>query len=886
MARLPGFSQLVHCSEDGIDEALKGLEVPDAKTANQVLKGLARLPGKHPVAQKLLATWERQQCDISAFHYSTVLNACGRAHDWPVAVQLVAAMARQEVQTDTVVYNSAINACARAKRWVEALRFLEMLRGCELLPDTLTFNCLITACDQWQLGLELVGTMRGLRVRPDLVTYNAAMRGCQGAKQWLWALQLMNDMSQARLVKDEITYTTALSGLDQQWELAMALLQELQGTAVQADCQVYTALVSICGRASQWLQALDLFDQARKTHVACDTSMYNALISACGVGLAWEKSLELLGSLQGRADSITVSAALSACCDARQWQVALGMLGSFGQRQVGTAAFNALLGGCPWDVALALLEEMNLRRVEKDSLTFSTGIMVCERAEEWDASFHLLDLRVRSCEDQRLRHAPFAPRSFLRSLTGEALPRPLELRRLLRCCKREAPSSFRVNPLKAAPTVLQHLREDLGWQLSPVPWVKDGFRVTNWKPQMGFNRPQLTGDIYFQEATSMLPAEVLRMVVENQRAAGCRQLKVLDMCAAPGSKSTQLGSWLMTSEPCGLLVCNDPDPARTLKLEASLLRMAVVTLVTSVDGRALGDLAPGAFDAVLADVPCSCEGNVRKDASALLRACGSSKEGPAEHKEELVERQQGILQSAWRALKPGGHLVYSTCTFDYWENQGQCQRFLAQLEGAEHAPVPIDVMSCLDLPGSAGTETGAQIWPQQFDVEGFFVACFRKGAAVSADGIAADEGEGVLPLLERFNLKPLAHEEEMMIQAMADDTLGFWPSGPLAEDAMGHLWLLPRLHGSLGALDAVLRQPGLRVAQRGDGAESWVLAEDLLLLAGQRAKVRGMSNEDWAKLQATKEEGGQWSPSRLQRKVRNEAMLQAGRNRRSGAVGE
>jgi hypothetical protein len=49
----------------------------------------------------------------------------------------------------------------------------------------LTFNCLITACDQWQLGLELVGTMRGLRVRPDLVTYNAAMRGCQGAKQWL-----------------------------------------------------------------------------------------------------------------------------------------------------------------------------------------------------------------------------------------------------------------------------------------------------------------------------------------------------------------------------------------------------------------------------------------------------------------------------------------------------------------------------------------------------------------------------------------------------------------------------------------------------------------------------------------------------------------------------
>ena len=61
---------------------------------------------------------------------------------------------------------------------------------------------------------------------------------------------------------------------------------------------------------------------------------------------------------------------------------------------------------------------------------------------------------------------------------------------------------------------------------------------------------------------------------------------------------------------------------------------------------------------------------------------------------------------------------------------------------------------------------------------------------------------------------------------------------------MGHLWLLPRLQGSLGALHGALRQPGLCVARRGDGAESWVLAEDLLLLAGRRAKVRGMSNED------------------------------------------
>ena len=88
----------------------------------------------------------------------------------------------------------------------------------------------------------------------------------------------------------------------------------------------------------------------------------------------------------------------------------------------------------------------------------------------------------------------------------------------------------------------------------------------------------------------------------------------------------------------------------------------------------------------------------------------------------------------------------------------------------------------------------------------------------------------------------------VLITKSPQDALGFWPSGPLAEDAMGHLWLLPQLQGSLGALDAALRQPGLRVARR-DG-ESWVLAEDLLLLAGQRAKVR-MSNEDGC--------GGTWN---------------------------
>eukprot|EP00438_Fugacium_kawagutii_P015330 Skav233071 [mRNA] locus=scaffold1468:200815:206654:- [translate_table: standard] len=332
----------------------------------------------------------RRHCDITAFHYSTVINACGRAGDWPRAVQLSVARGARAVRPDTIVYNSAISACAGS--WPQALQLLEMLTGdrCELSPDTLTFNCLITACsEKWQLGLQLIRQAVHGHATPDAVTYNAAMRGCQGAKEWRWALKLMEEMSEARLAKDQITYTTALSGwemdgLERQWELALTLLHDLEVNAVQADAQVYTAFVVVCGRASQWQRSLELL----RSDVA-DTAMCNALITACGQGMApqqwmeWETSLALLAAHRSRADAITLSATVSACCDARQWEAAIAILGAGAElNTAGLGCFNAILGGCEWDVVLALLEEMDRRRVAKDSLSFSTAITACERAEE------------------------------------------------------------------------------------------------------------------------------------------------------------------------------------------------------------------------------------------------------------------------------------------------------------------------------------------------------------------------------------------------------------------------------------------------------------------------------------------------------------------------
>lgn len=673
------------------------------RKANQLLNGIGKMPGKHVMAERLLTALEqclgalkvrfflihftskelwawhglsngvvffpnlRRKCDITTFHYSTVINACGRAGDWQRAVAMIAAMRSQMVKQDTIVYNSAISACARAKYWQPALSLLDMLSGSSLPPDTLTFNSLINACGElWQLGIHLISLMQVSQAVADTISYNSAMRACTHAKQWWYALNLLKGMSERILLKDKITYTTALSGLDDQWKLAQTLLQNMESDGVQPDCQAFTAAVAVSGRAAHWQEALSLYGQALSRKIPGDTSMYNALITACGQGLEWEASLSLLEALRQskkQIDSITLGATIAACCDARQWEWALYFLdyeSDHGAR-LSTPCFNAILGGCNWDVVLAVLREMDSRRVEKDSLTFSTAITACERADMWDASFEILDERLVQLGDRRLRRSPFAPRSFLEQMmTSMKTPSsPLDLRRLLRACGRESPTCFRVNPLKADSRILEKLRQE-GWQISPIPWLNNGYRVKNMQLGMGFNRPQLTGEMYFQEATSMLPGEVLRVLCGSP-VNGC-QLKVLDMCAAPGSKSTQLGSWLLSQKPMGILVANEPDPMRATKLEASLLRMGVTNaIVTCEDGRSLGDLAPESFDAILADVPCSCEGNARKDVTSLLTAAGTRREGPALHKEELVDRQRAILQSAWRALKPGGYLVLLDC---------------------------------------------------------------------------------------------------------------------------------------------------------------------------------------------------------------------------------
>ncbi|CAE8625046.1 unnamed protein product [Polarella glacialis] len=503
----------------------------------------------------------------------------------------------------------------------------------------------------------------------------------------------------------------------------------------------------------------------------------------------------------------------------------------------------------------------------------------------------------------------------------------LELRRLLRACARPSRKSFRINSIKAQPDLLARLKAE-GWQMSPVPWHSDGFFVEAAPAGdlLGRSRPHLTGEIYFQEATSMLPGEVLRAVLSTLEVSSSRRLRVLDACAAPGSKSTQLGNWLEGQE--GLLVANEADPVRAEILRTNLLRAGVVNcLVTCSDGRDLGDLAPELFDAVLMDVPCSCEGNARKDPGSLLRGSGGapSNDGtpPIWHR-SLVEKQWELIRSGWRALRPGGYLVYSTCTFNQWENEAQCMKLLeadAATELGGFRASAVDIAAVLNFPPSAasavrgiaplpsekaqgqrskgqtqispesarlGVQLGAlRLSPQSFDVEGFFVSCFRKEGSTGAheeffgtrSKPAASASTAMAPSYAS-DLRPLSASEVVKLRSLAQSCLGFWPESEseskktksnLWEDPRsGEIWLLPDLGPpGLEVLARHAKAPGLLVARRGrcsDPASRLELSDELMLVAGDRVgSAAGLSTSEWAELLSRVESGRHISPGRSER---------------------
>ena len=273
---------------------------------------------------------------------------------------------------------------------------------------------------------------------------------------------------------------------------------------------------------------------------------------------------------------------------------------------------------------------------------------------------------------------------------------------------------LRVNLLKISPT---QFRELYPYKLDPIPWSPSGFRLLD--QNQGQTTPgkhpyHAAGLYYLQEPSAMLVAELLDPKPGE---------RILDLCAAPGGKTTHLASLMQNR---GLLVANEIHSKRVWDLAENLERWgARNTVTTNEQPERLANYFGAYFDKVLVDAPCSGEGLFRKEP----RARGS-------WNLKLIEgcsiRQTNILQIAGSLVRPGGLLVYSTCTFAPEENEGSLQRFLDLQPGFKIVDSPNVPGSdpghpnWLSVQGSASLKSAIRMWPHHIQGEGHFVAILQK----------------------------------------------------------------------------------------------------------------------------------------------------------------
>jgi len=264
---------------------------------------------------------------------------------------------------------------------------------------------------------------------------------------------------------------------------------------------------------------------------------------------------------------------------------------------------------------------------------------------------------------------------------------------------------IRMNPRKPADPAL------VEGMLEAVPWNSRYGRYLTMESAAGLDPLHEAGAYYIQEPSAMVPVALL-----NPQPGE----RVLDLCAAPGGKTTQIADALGGE---GLIVCNEPVPSRAKILSRNVERMGVSNaLVVSADPEKLAPLWPEAFDAILVDAPCSGEGMFRRHPETRDEWNESSPEGCA-------VRQKRILARAVEMLRPGGRLAYSTCTLNHEENENVVRWLLSEYPDMETVPFAMPVNDgVLDAP-----EGMAHLYPHRLRGEGHFAALLRKKGDARSD---------------------------------------------------------------------------------------------------------------------------------------------------------
>ncbi len=264
--------------------------------------------------------------------------------------------------------------------------------------------------------------------------------------------------------------------------------------------------------------------------------------------------------------------------------------------------------------------------------------------------------------------------------------------------------AIRVNTIKINQKELIERLKSQKFTLEEVPWCKDSFFIKHLERKpVGNTLEHFLGYYYVQDAASLIPSIILNPKKEEL---------VLDLCASPGSKTTQIAA-LMENE--GLILANDILGTRIKPLKANLQRCGVKNcIITLMSGQSI----KGKFDKILLDAPCSGTGAIRKSPETIYI-----------WNENMVKRfskvQKSLILNAFDSLNENGTLVYSTCSIDPDENERVIE-FLLEKRNAKIENIDLTLKRSEVLSDDLEVKKCLRIWPQDNDTEGFFIAKIRK----------------------------------------------------------------------------------------------------------------------------------------------------------------
>ncbi len=386
------------------------------------------------------------------------------------------------------------------------------------------------------------------------------------------------------------------------------------------------------------------------------------------------------------------------------------------------------------------------------------------------------------------------------------------------------PPTLRLNPLRQQPRALG---EWLRQHAEAVPWCNQAFVLADSEQRLGRTLEHALGAFYLQAKAPSLAVEVL----DPQPGE-----RVLDLAAAPGGKATQIAARLGNS---GLLVANEPAGSRLPALVGNLERCAVGNAVLSkAPGGLLARYFHNYFDRVLLDAPCSGDGVLCKD-TRMLDYWSPEEAG---HK---AQQQKGLLRAAFHMLRPGGVLVYSTCSLSLVENEEVLSALLRRhgthievlpVEGLVPAPLPPDLAARYP----AAFARMGRVWPHLQRTEGAFVAKLRKGEATAWEVVEGDA-------LEWEEAGDEA--QAMAVRAALEERWGFELTLPEGQGLVlegRHLAAEPRAAAGMRAHFPYFVRAGLHLARR--QKEHYYLSQGMVALWGERMQGRRVRLE-WPQVQ-------------------------------------